>query len=133
MKKLLLLPLALVTSMAFAAPNAAIKALGQDLKSFNPASITVHQRSEKRETVVIILPQARITDTIYTAAIKGACMRLWLNPKDKYLNTVGQIAVLNQMAKQGYVFENPKETCKQMGEAVGNKSNILLMGNTRIY
>lgn len=128
MKKLLL-PLALVTSMAFAAPNAAIKALGQDLKSFNPASITVHQGSEKRETVVIILPQARITDTIYTATIKGACMRLWLNPKDKYLNTVGQIAVLNQ----GYVFENPKETCKQMGEAVGNKSNILLMGNTRIY
>lgn len=40
---------------------------------------------------------------------------------------------LNQWAKQGYVFEKPKETCKQMGEAVGNKSNILLMGNTHMY
>ncbi len=133
MRKLLLLPFACAASMVFAAPNAAIKALGQDLRSFNPASITAHQGSEKGETVVIVLPQARITDTIYSVAIKGACMRLWLNPKDKYLNTVGQIAVLNQTAKQGYIFENPKETCRQMGEAVGNKSNILLMGKTRIY
>lgn len=116
-------------SLAFAAPNTAIKALGQDLKSFSPA----HQGAEKKETVVIVLPQARITDTIYTAVIKGACMRLWLEPKDKYLNSVAQIAVLNQWAKQGYVFEKPKETCKQMGEAVGNKSNILLMGNTHMY
>ena len=87
-------------SLAFAAPNTAIKALGQDLKSFSPASITAHQGAEKKETVVIVLPQAR---------------------------------VLNQWAKQGYVFEKPKETCKQMGEAVGNKSNILLMGNTHMY
>lgn len=66
-------------SLAFAAPNTAIKALGQDLKSFSPASITAHQGAEKKETVVIVLPQARITDTIYTAVIKGACMRLWLD------------------------------------------------------
>ena len=124
MKKLLLLPLMCAASLAFAAPNTAIKALGQDLKSFSPASITAHQGAEKKETVVIVLPQARI---------KGACMRLWLEPKDKYLNSVAQIAVLNQWAKQGYVFEKPKETCKQMGEAVGNKSNILLMGNTHMY
>lgn len=120
-------------SLAFATPNTAIKALAQDLKSFNPASITAHQGSEKKEIVVIVLPQARITETIYTAAIKGACMRLWMDPKDKYLNSVAQIAVLNQRAKQGYVFEKPKETCKQMGEAVGNKSNIFLMGNTHMY
>lgn len=49
------------------------------------------------------------------------------------LQLAAQIAVLNQWAKQGYVFEKPKETCKQMGEAVGNKSNILLMGNTHMY
>ena len=133
MKKLLLLPLMCAASLAFAAPNTAIKALGLDLKSFSPASITAHQGAEKKETVVIVLPQARITDTIYTAVIKGACMRLWLEPKDKYLNSVAQIAVLNQWAKQGYVFEKPKETCKQMGEAVGNKSNILLIGNTHMY
>lgn len=120
-------------SLAFATPNTAIKALAQDLKSFNPASITAHQGSEKKEIVVIVLPQARITETIYTAAIKGACMSLWMDPKDKYLNSVAQIAVLNQWAKQGYVFEKPKETCKQMGEAVGNKSNIFLMGNTHMY
>lgn len=129
MKKLLLLPLMCAASLAFATPNTAIKALAQDLKSFNPASITAHQGSEKKEIVVI----ARITETIYTAAIKGACMRLWMDPKDKYLNSVAQIAVLNQWAKQGYVFEKPKETCKQMGEAVGNKSNIFLMGNTHMY
>lgn len=58
-------------SLAFAAPNTAIKALGQDLKSFSPASITAHQGAEKKETVVIVLPQARITDTIYTAVING--------------------------------------------------------------
>ena len=92
MKKLLLLPLMCAASLAFAAPNTAIKALGQDLKSFSPASITAHQGAEKKETVVIVLPQARITDTIYTAVIKGACMRLWLEPKDKYLNSVAQIA-----------------------------------------
>lgn len=45
MKKLLL-PLALVTSMAFAAPNTAIKALGQDLKSFSPASITARKEGD---------------------------------------------------------------------------------------
>ena len=65
MKKLLLLPLMCAASLAFAAPNTAIKALGQDLKSFSPASITAHQGAEKKETVVIVLPQARITDTIY--------------------------------------------------------------------
>ena len=133
MKKLLLLPLMCAASLAFATPNTAIKALAQDLKSFNPASITAHQGSEKKEIVVIVLPQARITETIYTAAIKGACMSLWMDPKDKYLNSDAQIAVLNQWAKQGYVFEKPKETCKQMGEAVGNKSNIFLMGNTHMY
>lgn len=133
MKKLLLLPLMCAASLAFATPNTAIKALAQDLKSFNPASITAHQGSKKKEIVVIVLPQARITETIYTAAIKGACMRLWMDPKDKYLNSVAQIAVLNQLAKQGYVFEKPKETCKHMGEAVGNKSNIFLMGNTHMY
>ena len=133
MKKLLLLPLMCAASLAFATPNTAIKALAQDLKSFNPASITAHQGSEKKEIVVIVLPQARITETIYTAAIKGACMRLWMDPKDKYLNSVALIAVLNQWAKLGYVFEKPKETCKQMGEAVGNKSNIFLMGNTHMY
>ena len=133
MKKLLLLPLMCAASLAFATPNTAIKALAQDLKSFNPASITAHQGSKKKEIVVIVLPQARITETIYTAAIKGACMRLWMDPKDKYLNSVAQIAVLNQWAKQGYVFEKPKDTCKQMGEAVGNKSNIFLMGNTHMY
>lgn len=46
-----------------------------------------------------MLPQARITDTIYTAVIKGACMRLWLEPKDKYLNSVAQIAVLTNSAE----------------------------------
>lgn len=89
MKKLLLLPLMCAASLAFAAPNTAIKALGQDLKSFSPASITAHQGAEKKETVVIVLPQARITDTIYTAVIKGACMRLWLEPKDKYPKSRG--------------------------------------------
>ena len=41
-------------SLAFAAPNTAIKALGQDLKSFSPASITAHQGAEKKEIVSVM-------------------------------------------------------------------------------
>ena len=46
MKKLLLLPLMCAASLAFAAPNTATKALGQDLKSFSPASITARKEGD---------------------------------------------------------------------------------------
>ena len=124
MKKLILI-LTLIPTLSFAGIPEEITS---SMKPFAPIKISI-----KNKTITIKMNERRITDKIYEAVIKnGICMPQWLGKKG-YLNNIKEIAVLNRFSKQGYVFENAKSACTQIGKAKGKTAGILLMGNTHWY
>ncbi len=60
-------------------------------------------------------------------------MPLWLQKDNEYLEAVKEIEILNQFEKQGFVFENPMESCQKIGDSTEEAANLILMGGTHIF
>lgn len=63
----------------------------------------------KGDSLVIVLPQRRITETIYLAVLtSGLCLGPLLN---KPVQGISEVRILNEFAAQGYVYEKGLEDC----------------------
>ncbi|WP_345842328.1 hypothetical protein [Shewanella algae] len=118
--------LALCTLLPF---FAVASPLEESLKPWEPLEIT-----QQTETIRIVLNERRITNNIYEAIVQnGICMPLWLQKDNEYLEAVKEIEILNQFEKQGFVFENPMESCQKIGDSTEEAANLILMGGTHIF
>jgi len=83
-------------------------------------------------TIKVVLPQRRITEQIYTAAISaGIC--LYVAAKKIRLAGVKEIQILNQFRRQGYVFEGGKKERDEMNRLPRSGQKIQLLGRTHLY
>ena len=98
------------------------------LEMWQPKKITV-----ENGVLTAILPQARISSTIYLATIaSGICF----GPlREIDLPGVSQIAILNEHGAQGYVYEKALEDCDRINSlrAGGSIVEGLVMGSTHGY
>lgn len=64
------------------------------------------------ESLVIILPQRRITDTIYLAIIRsGLCMGPHV---DLPITGFSEVRILNEFGTQGFIYESGLEGCEDL-------------------
>lgn len=124
MKKILCIFMLLPT-LALAQPNESIK---EALTPWSPLSIETIKGK-----ITIVLDEKRITDKIFTGVIKnGICMPLWLGDTNA-LDGITGVTVLNKFSHQGYDFEGGKDLCDEMGKLPSDKSEIVLLGNSKIH
>jgi hypothetical protein len=101
--------------------------LNDSLEAWEPLKVMSNENS-----VVITLNERRITDVIYDAIVQnGICMPSWLGKGEDYLYGLNSISVVNMYEKQGYVLNNPKSACKDIGEASSKDAKVLVMGNSK--
>lgn len=114
----------LAVSPAFASGDK----LAKSVEMWSPISVTTNSK-----VATIILPQKRITDTIYESVINsGVCFGLLAEPSA--LDAVDEIVILNQHKRQGYVFEGGKELCETLNEMpLGKSKKLMLLGHTRFH
>lgn len=80
-----------------------------------PKSITLRAPKSiafERGQVVIVLPQARVTEQIYGGTISSICAST-LAGEDWGKLPVREIYVMNEHAAQGYVFEGGEAECRE--------------------
>jgi hypothetical protein len=98
------------------------------LEMWNPSSVTLDNGA-----LIVVLPQQRITEDIYMAALRsGLCLgRFFEMP----LNGVTSVSVLNQFAKQGYVYEKDMSSCDALNAmpVTGSDAKIAILGATHLY
>ncbi|PHM54764.1 hypothetical protein Xhom_02720 [Xenorhabdus hominickii] len=63
----------------------------------------------------------------------GVCSPLWLDGKTSYLKNTKEIRVLNKHNHAGYVFENPRSSCDEVGKATDDKANLIILSHTHGY
>lgn len=84
------------------------------------------------DVLYVVLPQQRITDTIYQTTISfGACIAMAFGELD--LSGIDEIHVANQFGAQGYVYEGGEEGCERLNEMPASDSMVGLMGMSRTF
>ncbi|WP_286907020.1 hypothetical protein [Roseovarius sp.] len=92
-----------------------------------PTSVSLTPKGVLR----VVLPQPRITDTIYYAAISaGFCFGPLLG---KPLHDVGSVFILNENQTQGWLFETGTNACEQINSARGNQATVLIAGHSSVH
>jgi hypothetical protein len=82
-------------------------------------------------TLRVVLPQRRITDTIYYAAIQGGfCLGPILG---KSMTDVRSVFILNQTETQGWLFESGTAACETINSTPTNKAKILVAGQSSTH
>ncbi|MDG4649360.1 hypothetical protein P6F26_12990 [Roseibacterium sp. SDUM158017] len=80
--------------------------------------------SVEPDGLTIVLPQRRVTQQIYLAILQaGLCLGPLL---DRPISDVGDVRILNQFARQGFVFEGNLADCYSLSE-------IEILGVTHAY
>lgn len=102
--------------------------LTPSLKPFSPLAVTVTGNQ-----LTIQLAQPAITDALYSTVLKnGVCDPVW-SGNAKALDGITEVAIINQHAKQGFVFEGGAPECQALGELSGNASAAYVLGKTHLY
>ena len=127
MRKLIPLALlaAILPSVLAAGP---LKDAKEVLEMWAPKSVTL-----KNGTLTVVLPQRRITQDIYTGVLTaGLCMGPALG---KDFSAITELVVLNQFARQGYVFERGAQDCDRINKAPAgsNTLRLIILGATHLY
>ena len=124
-KILVLLGSALIANTALASDAATIE---KSLRPWQPLEV-----KKSKDAITVTLNQDMVTTQIYEAVARmGVCPSVWGAP-DSYLKSVKEISILNKNKHSGFVLENPKSTCNEMGKATGDKANITLNANTHMF
>ncbi|MEQ1968399.1 hypothetical protein ABLA30_15600 [Xenorhabdus nematophila] len=120
--------LLLLTSFGVFAQSTNHSVLQKSMKIWQPLSI-----SDRDNVVTLTMNEDRITDNIYHAVIKGGvCAPLWFDDKNtSYLKKTKEIRVLNRHNYSGYVFENPRSSCDEVGKATNDKTSLIIASHTR--
>lgn len=124
-KILVLLGSALIANTALASDTATIE---KSLRPWQPLEV-----KKNKDVITVALNQDMVTTQIYEAvASMGVCPSVWGAPAS-YLKSVKEINILNKNKHSGFVLENPKTTCNEVGNAKGDKVNIILNANTHMF
>lgn len=107
-----------------------ITTLTKSLKPWQPLEIT-----KSKDGLTVILDADQITPTIFDAVISsGACMDIWTHDVPaKYLESVKELRILNKHKAQGYVFEQPLNTCNEMGKETDDKAKVIMLSHTHLF
>ncbi|UXD93385.1 hypothetical protein K2Y34_13230 [Cronobacter sakazakii] len=116
--------------MSFTSQANDVATLKNSLKPWQPIEV-----SKSSDTLTVTLKENQITPTIYDAIISaGACMDIWTKDVPvKYLKTVKELHILNKHKVQGYVLENPLDTCNEMGKETEVKAKVIMLSHTRLF
>lgn len=128
--KKITLAIFLSTSCSAYAQTANEQILKKALAAWQPIEV-----KQQNDVITIIFDTNEITSEAYNPMIvTGVCPPLWSQgEKGGYLKSIKEIHLLNKHAFTGLVFENPKSTCADMGQAMPKESNVILFSNTRQY
>ncbi|MBJ8674577.1 hypothetical protein I5375_01560 [Citrobacter freundii] len=122
----------LVTSAILAGSASAsdITTLTKSLKPWQPVEIT-----KSKDAVTVVIDDRQITDTIYDAVINaGVCPNIWTKDVPaKYLESIKELHIVNKHKAQGYVFENPLDSCNEMGKETPEKAKTIMLSNTHLF
>ncbi|EPV3025866.1 hypothetical protein ABI309_02415 [Citrobacter youngae] len=122
----------LVTSAILAGSASAsdITTLTKSLKPWQPVEIT-----KSKDAVTVVIDDKQITDTIYDAVINaGVCPNIWTKDVPaKYLESIKELRIVNKHKAQGYVFENPLNSCNEMGKETPEKAKTIMLSNTHLF
>lgn len=106
-----------------------VKSDARDLAAmWQPAEVRV-----ENSRLTLVLPQRRITEEIYLAILtSGLCLGPIVG---KLLPGVSEIHVLNEFARQGYVYEKGLEDCDRFNNRpVGDgMTRMEILGATHLY
>ena len=82
-----------------------------------------------------MIDDRQITDTIFDPVINaGVCPKIWTNDVPaKYLESIKELRILNKHKTQGYVFENPLNSCNEMGKETPEKAKAIMLSNTHLF
>lgn len=127
LKTTLLLSLVLTSFTSQANDIATLK---KSLKPWQPIEV-----SKSGDTLTVVLNENQITPTVYDAIISaGACMAIWTKDAPaNYLKSVKELHILNKHKAQGYVMENPLDTCNEMGKETEVKAKGIMLSHTRLF
>ncbi len=127
-KKLLML-LILISFSTFAQKHNE-SVLQKSLKPWNPLSI-----EDNAGVITLVMNEDSVTTQIYNSVIRmGVCSALWLNPqKSAYLKNTKEVRVLNRHAHGGFVFEDPRSSCGEAGQAKGDDSELIIASHTHAF
>ncbi|AID90815.1 hypothetical protein [Klebsiella michiganensis] len=128
MKKLVLSLFLVSASVTAQASNEAV--LQKSLKPWNPLSI-----ESSAGVVTLVMNEDSVTTQIFNSIIRmGVCSPLWLNPqKNTYLKNTKEVRVLNRYSHSGFVFENPRSSCNEAGQAKGDGSELIIASHTHAF
>ena len=94
---------------------------------WQPKKITLEPGGDLR----VVLPQSRITPTIFNATITGGfCFGPLLGQN---MNDVKSVFILNTNETQGWLFEAGTSACEQINNTPVNKAIILVAGQSSIH
>ena len=127
MKKAIFMATAFLLTMKFSAlPASSPDEIRQLLEAWGPKTV-------RTGVLVIVLPQRRITETIFAAVINtGICM-FGVGLGRLNLDGVSEIWVLNQFERQGYVYEGGAAGCAEIKRAPKNVKRVALLGMSRLF
>jgi len=124
-----LIPLALLAAMLPSVLAAGpLKDAKEVLEMWAPKSVTLNNG-----TLTVVLPQRRITQDIYTGVLTaGLCMGPALG---KDFSAITELVVLNQFARQGYVFERGAQDCDRINKAPAGSDTLrlIILSATHLY
>lgn len=128
MKKLVLSLFLVSASVTAQASNEAV--LQKSLKPWNPLSI-----ESSAGVVTLVMNEDSVTTQIFNSIIRmGVCSPLWLSPqKNTYLKNTKEVRVLNRYSHSGFVFENPRSSCNEAGQAKGDGSELIIASHTHAF
>lgn len=103
--------------------------LQKSLKPWQPLAI-----SEKNNIVTVNLDAGEITNEAYLAVTRlGICVPAWDKKNASYLKDTKEVRILNKHNFTGFVLENPRSTCNEVGAAVGDEAvNSIILSNTHM-
>ncbi|MDX7988240.1 hypothetical protein FE392_13010 [Xenorhabdus sp. 12] len=104
--------------------------LQKSMKGWQPLSI-----SDSGNIITLTMNEDQITKDIYQAVIKmGVCAPLWLAEKGtSYLKKTKEIKVLNRHSYSGYVFENPRSSCDELGKVADDRVSLTILSHTHVH
>lgn len=126
--KRIILTLALFFSCASAASADSLSNARELVAMWQPNEVRISDRK-----LVIVLPQQRITDTIYLAVItSGLCLGELMG---KEVSGISEIQVLNQFSAQGYVYEKGLEDCPEFNRtpAGDDSTKFRILAETHMF
>ncbi|MCF6443617.1 hypothetical protein [Nereida sp. MMG025] len=99
----------------------------QVFAAWQPTSITLTETGVLR----VVLPQRRITDTIYYASIQtGFCFGpLFGQP----MKDATSVFVLNESETQGWLFEGSTTDCSDINDAPSSRSKLLIAAKSSTH